>query len=203
MDTELATAINDALYLFLDNVYYIIVHRKDVEWNKQLREDLAATETAIMLPSLLASDQAASNWRRTLLLAEPLVYTVAAVTEALVLWAEGGELSQNLVRYMNQVCDSLARRACIGHHTRLTHVFHGGACSGSRQCARSFQSERVLSLRTPVFVLNGKCAYCNANDGDKLMRCAGGCGGLAQYWCKEHQRAHWKEHKNCCRANKK
>ena len=35
-------------------------------------------------------------------------------------------------------------------------------------------------------------------DGKELMKCNGGCQGLARYCSREHQKAHWERHKMFC-----
>lgn len=52
-------------------------------------------------------------------------------------------------------------------------------------------------LPLPKPVVDGKCALCG-NDGGKLCSA---CHTVA-YCCKEHQRAHWKQHKPDCLKNR-
>jgi len=39
------------------------------------------------------------------------------------------------------------------------------------------------------------CLKIRQADGKELMKCSGGCQGLARYCCREHQKAHWGRHK--------
>ncbi len=43
------------------------------------------------------------------------------------------------------------------------------------------------------------CRKSKKDIGFPLSRCAGNCAGLVYYCCKEHQKAHWKYHKNFCK----
>ena len=43
------------------------------------------------------------------------------------------------------------------------------------------------------------CRKTKKEIGHPLSKCAGNCAGLVYYCCKEHQKEHWKYHKNFCR----
>ena len=60
------------------------------------------------------------------------------------------------------------------------------------------EEEMLLSKR--MAKLAKRCAWCGKTSGP-ISKCSGGCLGMAQYCCKQHQRKHWKQHKEFCRNN--
>ena len=43
------------------------------------------------------------------------------------------------------------------------------------------------------------CRLPHAVGGGRLLICKGGCGGLTRYCSREHQHAHWKQHRGFCK----
>ena len=63
---------------------------------------------------------------------------------------------------------------------------------------------KLSLLNGPLLDSCKRCALhsCRKNKKDigrPLSKCAGNCAGLVYYCCKEHQKEHWKYHKNFCR----
>jgi len=54
-------------------------------------------------------------------------------------------------------------------------------------------------LRASMRCAWSSCNRTSCDDGESLLRCAGGCGGLARYCSKEHQTKHWAQHKHFCK----
>lgn len=144
------------------------------------------------------------DWRQSMLQEHPLVFAMGAIAEAIGWWLyQGGrapppeEADRAMAFYSksNPTPFLLPER-----HPRLFLVLDIVAAL-NRGTTPPLPDEADSFMYEPLLVRSRSYAYCDAH-GNALMRCGGGCGGLAHYCSKEHQRAHWKEHKKFCRANK-
>ena len=65
-------------------------------------------------------------------------------------------------------------------------------------------SPRSSLLHGPFYYDSRRCGLCHKTEkevGHNLLSCAGGCQGLEQYCCREHQKQDWNKHKFWCKRN--
>ena len=187
----------------------------------------------ILIEPLLVVDDGDDDdaeWRVKILRERPMSFLVAAGLEILCWWACKGvdlnkapipgypgetlTLRDSVEEYLPRIRKLVSRTPRLAYMERQAEALAKGETSPSELAPLVKHASRTL-LHGPLMDANRRCGYCRkppsssqdndtANGGKRdLKRCGGGCSGMEQYCCKEHQRAHWKRHKAFCLANKK
>ena len=154
-----------------------------------------------------ADDEEDKTWRQDLLKERPVSFAIAGLVEVIGWWGYKGRgfyrddenlffslaetLSEKLalivlrthrLAHILSIARTFARREMPGKPNRKKSLLYGPLCFQHRRCG-------LLSCRKTA-----------EEAGGTLLRCAGGCDGLEQYCCREHQLEHWKDHKTFCKG---
>jgi hypothetical protein len=157
------------------------------------------------------------DWRIKLLHERPRTFAVAAGIEVLGWWSNKGidfsranipvtsgptgEISDHLREYVPRI------RLLIRGSPReeeLSHYIEPILAAILNNRKPKVPKPASSLLYGPFFYDSRRCGLCHKTKdevGAELFSCAGGCCGLEQYCCKQHQREDWKKHKFWCKKN--
>ena len=157
------------------------------------------------------------EWRIKLLHDSPRTFAVMAGIEVLGWWSSKGIdftranipvtygprggvsdfLEEDLPRIRLLIRGSPQKEALSPYIERITAAI----ISNKRAKVPSPSSSLLYG---PFYYDSRRCGLCHKTErevGHNLLSCAGGCQGLEQYCCKEHQKKDWKKHKFWCKKN--
>ena len=160
------------------------------------------------------------DWRVQLLHQRPRTFAVVAGIEVLGWWsAKGIDFSSVEIRSGDSDTESISNVLRTFASSRIRLMIRGSPWDEqlSPYINRIMDSimngtkakkppHRVSLLYGPFFYDSRRCGFCQKTEqevGHDLLSCLGGCCGLEQYCCKEHQKSDWKKHKFWCKRNGK
>jgi hypothetical protein len=165
-------------------------------------------------PLLLDESTRANTWRKDLLVQRPGSFAVTGLIEVLAWWVFKG-FDLHIYVYPTHGPDSTLLRRSISllrslvmRNTRLSHVQQLASSLADMNIPEA-PTQSTYLLYGPLFFAHRRCGLLGCDrttspTGGALLRCSGGCDGLEQYCCREHQLADWKAgHKNFCKRNGK
>jgi hypothetical protein len=177
--------------------------------------------TNMAIEALLISEEnnnstSIASWRAELLRNRPLTFAVAASIEVLGHWARKGIpisscglptgtdkeklFSDGMTEYLPFLKTLISRSPEIAHIKPIAEALAKGVVRPDLPSYDDSILREPLhwSRRCALSTCERKYRVAGIDTEKPLMACTGGCGGLAQYCCREHQRAHWPRHKAFC-----
>ena len=157
------------------------------------------------------------EWRIKLLHDSPRTFAVMAGIEVLGWWSSkgidftratipvtygpAGEISDFLEEDLPRI--RLLIRGSPQKEVLSPYIERIAAAIMSKKKAKK-PSPRSSLLYGPFYYDSRRCGLCHKTEkevGHNLLSCAGGCQGLEQYCCREHQKQDWNKHKFWCKLN--
>ena len=162
-----------------------------------------------------------TSWRLDILDKELTSFAIVALVEVLGWWAYKGHtlgetrsadyrgdgsssvpLTEFVASYI------LPLQVMVRRTPMLSYILPIATALANDQKPRKPKSSKSL-LYGPLIDSNRRCGLdsCRKTPEDAgiqdLLQCRGGCEGLEQYCCDEHQREHWPSHRKFCKLNKR
>ena len=179
----------------------------DVPWDLENGK----TATVFIEPLILRNSRGtASNVLRD----HPLSWTIAATFELLDKWAACGipvgtaRLDSKVGRGPFSTClkKYIARLDTLAPQARQIAIPLATALATQTRPLSPSALQESSFLKSPLIRLASRCELCGTAEAatdSTIRRCGGGCRGLAQYCCIEHQKEHWPQHKGWCKMQQR
>jgi hypothetical protein len=192
LHTLASMALNDTQDL--DRFDYI---KELAEWQES---------SPVYMKSLLVSDGDAADddrlWRQELLYEKPISFAAAGLVEVLGWWAyKGVTVDANCRGILAK--EQKSWQMIWSESPRL--AFAAPIIETLIAGETAPPVRETYLLYGPLYFQHQRCGLSSCRKtaeeaGGMLLRCSGGCEGLEQYCCREHQLAHWNAgHKKFCR----
>jgi hypothetical protein len=183
--------------------------RIDAPWDLENMPELRAAIVFIE-PLLLPNARATAS---SVLRDNPLSWTIAATFELLGKWTLCG-IPVGTARLDAKVGRGRPLAACLQKYIPRLESLAPQARQIASPLATALAAQTPLPilhessfLKNPLIRLARRCEFCGTTEAraanSTINMCAGGCRGLAQYCCKEHQKEHWPQHKGWCKMQQR
>jgi hypothetical protein len=183
----------------------------DVPWSLEKNR---AVRSAIVFIEPLILQHSRRATASTVLRDHPLSWTIAATFELLGKWTLCGisvgtaRLDATVGRGPFATClqKYISRLDALEPQARQIAIPLATALATQTPLSTTTSLHESSFLKNPLIRLARRCEVCGTAEeaaNSTISMCAGGCRGLAQYCCKEHQKQHWPQHKGWCKMQQR